>query len=79
MRGESEFEISIDTLNLNPGRYTGSLWLARPTGAKRKFGLYDHLEDVIDIVVATPADEEPDEGLVATQSTLTILSTHATR
>ena len=78
-KGETEVEIEIDTLNLNPGRYTGSFWLARPTGSRRKFGLYDHLEDVVDIVVASPADIEPDEGLVATRSRMSIQPIRAER
>ncbi len=72
--GVWEIEITIDALNLNPGRYTGSLWLARPTGARRKFGLYDHLEDVLDIVVAVPAETDPPEGLVVTRSSVRVAS-----
>ncbi|MEJ7800667.1 MAG: ABC transporter ATP-binding protein [Ilumatobacter sp.] len=72
--GVWEIEITIDALNLNPGRYTGSLWLARPTGARRKFGLYDHLEDVLDIVVAVPAETDPPEGLVVPRSSVRVVA-----
>jgi lipopolysaccharide transport system ATP-binding protein len=70
--GQSEVTIAIDALNLNPGRYSGSLWMARATGARRKFGLYDFVEDAFDIVVATPDGRDNPEGLVATQSAVTI-------
>jgi len=69
--GPSELTIEIDALNLNPGRYSASLWMARATGAKRKFGLYDFVEDAVDLVVATPDGHAP-EGLVATKSALTV-------
>ncbi len=76
--GTTEIEITVDALNLNPGRYSGSLWLARPTGARRKFGLYDHLEAVLDIVVAVPAETDSPEGLVVTRSSVRV-STDASR
>jgi hypothetical protein len=69
--GASELTIDIDALNLNPGRYSASLWMARATGARRKFGLYDFVEDAIDIVVASP-DSETREGMIATNSSITI-------
>src|SRR3954453_22399230 len=69
--GPSELTIEIDALNLNPGRYSASLWMARATGAKRKFGLYDFVEDAVDLVIATPDGHAP-EGLVATKSALTV-------
>jgi lipopolysaccharide transport system ATP-binding protein len=71
-RGVTELTIDIETLHLNPGRYTGSLWISRPTGARRKFALYDHLEDAFDIVVAAPSDVSAPEGLVTTRSHVTI-------
>ena len=71
--GPSELTIDIDALNLNPGRYTASLWMARATGAKRKFGLYDFVEDAVDLVIATPDGHAP-EGLVATKSELRVAS-----
>ncbi|MEL6891287.1 MAG: ABC transporter ATP-binding protein [Actinomycetota bacterium] len=77
--GETEFEIEVEALALNPGRYTGSFWLARPTGARRKFGLYDHVEAVIDVVVATPGGDDAEDALVATRSTLRLPSAVSTR
>ena len=71
--GESQLTIDIEALNLNPGRYSASLWMARATGARRKFGLYDFVEDAIDIVVAAPGGEVP-EGLIATKSAVTVTS-----
>ena len=71
--GASELTIDIDALNLNPGRYSASLWMARATGAHRKFGLYDFIEDAIDVVVASPDGAAPD-GLIATKSAVTIAS-----
>jgi lipopolysaccharide transport system ATP-binding protein len=72
--GRSQVTIEIDALNLNPGRYSASLWMARATGARRKFGLYDFVEDAVDIVVATPDGREAPEGLVATRSAVTVAS-----
>ena len=72
--GQSEVRIEIEALNLNPGRYAASLWMARATGARRKFGLYDFVEDAVDIVVATPDAGDTPEGLVATRSAVTIAS-----
>jgi hypothetical protein len=69
--GPSELTIDIEALNLNPGRYSASLWMARATGARRKFGLYDFVEDAVDIVVASPDGESP-EGLITTRSSVTI-------
>ncbi len=77
--GVTDAEIVIDTLHLNPGRYTGSLWLARPTGARRKFGLFDHLEDVVDIVVVPPCGRDAPSGLVATESELHLLTGDGSR
>jgi lipopolysaccharide transport system ATP-binding protein len=71
--GLSELTIQIDALNLNPGRYAASLWMARATGARRKFGLYDFVENALDLVVAAPDGQAP-EGLVPTKSALTIVS-----
>jgi lipopolysaccharide transport system ATP-binding protein len=70
--GQSRVTIAIDALNLNPGRYSGSLWMARATGARRKFGLYDFVEDAFEIVVATPDGTDPPEGLIATKSEVSI-------
>lgn len=71
-RGLSEIAIDIDALHLNPGRYTGSLWLARPIGARQTFGLIDHLEDIVDVVVTLPLGDAVQEGVVATASTIEI-------
>jgi lipopolysaccharide transport system ATP-binding protein len=77
--GRSEVSIHIKALNLNPGRYSASLWMARATGARRKFGLYDFVEDAVDIVVAAPDGREAPEGLVATRSAVTVESLERAR
>jgi lipopolysaccharide transport system ATP-binding protein len=71
--GLSEVSIDIEALNLNPGRYSASLWMARATGAKRMFGLYDFVESALDVVIAAPDGQAPD-GLVPTTSALTVAS-----
>jgi lipopolysaccharide transport system ATP-binding protein len=70
--GTHEVTIAVDAVHLNPGHYVGSLWMARPTGARRKFALYDFVEDAVDLVVAPSDARDTPEGLVATQSSLTI-------
>lgn len=74
--GTTTVDITVDSLHLNPGRYSGSLWLARPTGARRRFGLYDHVEEAFDLVVEA-GDTDDSEGLVSTRSSVMIIETEA--
>jgi ABC-type polysaccharide/polyol phosphate transport system ATPase subunit len=66
-QGQTEVQIEIDRLHLNPGMYVLGLWLADPMGA-----VFDHIESGVNLEVVAPEYEgfgarPVSDGMVTTQ------------